>query len=70
VAQCGNAQRAVDHQQALQILFAVDFRRLQQQGGRTGAAQLVEKGGGIAPVAGLRLQQCQLWFGVHHRWFQ
>ncbi|MNV87500.1 hypothetical protein D3C71_1816240 [compost metagenome] len=52
-AQGGNAQGTVDDQQAFQVLLAVDFRRVQQQGGRASAAQLMKNRRRIAAVTGL-----------------
>jgi hypothetical protein len=57
VAKSGDTQRAVDNQQAFQILFAADVSRFEQQSCRASAAKLVEDGRRVTTVASLYCQQ-------------
>ncbi len=60
VTQSGNAQRAVDQQQAFEIVLAVDIRRFQQQRGRASAAHLMKQRGRVVAIGRLAGQQFEM----------
>lgn len=66
VTQRGNAQGAVDQQQALKIVFTVNICGFQQQRRRTRTADLMKQRGWVVAIDRLAGQQFEVWFGCLH----